>query len=164
MKRIILVRHAKSSWQEPALEDIERPLKHRGERDAPVIGQRLKERDIKPDLMISSPATRAIDTARLIAKEIGYPVKKIVIDSHLYAHGPDGILNAILTVEDKFDEIMLFGHNPDITTLAARFTAQFNDDMPTCGVVCIDFDVESWAVIGDHPGALVFFDYPKKID
>ncbi|MBN1153788.1 histidine phosphatase family protein [candidate division KSB1 bacterium] len=161
MKRLILVRHAKSSWQNPDLEDIDRPLKKRGERDAPMMGQRLRSLQIKPDLLISSPAVRAMTTAQMIAEQIGYPVRKIATERSLYGSGWNEIMNTLTHTDDEFNEIMLFGHNPDFTTLASRLCA-FSETIPTCGVVCIDLNVASWKHIEEGCGKLAFFDYPKK--
>ena len=163
MKRLYLVRHAKSSWDDPDLSDIDRPLNKRGKKDAPIMGERLKnEHKAKPDLIISSPAKRAIRTARIIAKEIGYSKEKIEIKDSLYASGVTAMLNVIHYLDDSLDEVMLFGHNPDLTSLANYLSNQQVDNIPTCGVFCVDFDVKSWQDIEKGKGIFKFFDYPKK--
>ena len=163
MKRLYLVRHAKSSWDDPDLSDIDRPLNKRGKKDAPIMGERLKnEHKAKPDLIISSPAKRAIRTARVIAKELGYPKEKIEIKDSLYASGVTAMLNVIHYLDDSLDEVMLFGHNPDLTSLANYLSNQQVDNIPTCGVFCVDFDVQSWQDVKEGNGIFKFFDYPKK--
>ena len=163
MKRLYLVRHAKSSWDDPDLSDIDRPLNKRGKKDAPIMGERLKnEHKAKPDLIISSPAKRAIRTARIIAKELGYSEEKIEIKDSLYASGVTAMLNVIHYLDDSLDEVMLFGHNPDLTSLANYLSNQQVDNIPTCGVFCVDFDVKSWQDIEKGKGIFKFFDYPKK--
>ncbi len=162
MKRLVLIRHAKSSWKNPGLTDFERSLNGRGKRDAPVMGKRLKNRGVKPDLVISSPAKRALKTAGIIAKEIGYPVKKIVTDAAIYGEGASAILNLIRNFDDSHHLVILFGHNPDFTTLPERLTNDRIGNMPTCGVFCVDLDIDSWKEVAEGEGICVFFDYPKK--
>ena len=115
MKILILVRHAKSSWKNAYLLDIDRPLNKRGQRDAPVMGKRLAERDSTPDFLISSPATRALTTAEIIAQEIEYPVEDIVVDERIYGADVDDWLEIVQDLDDGWDCVMCFGHNPGIT-------------------------------------------------
>lgn len=155
MKNLVLIRHAKSSWADPLLEDKERPLKKRGKRDAIAMGRRLFEKGIAPDLIISSPAVRALKTARKIAREINYPKAKIVIDETLYFQGEQAMFNMIAGL--KGDTVFFIGHNPDLTDLANRLTnAQF-ESIPTCGVVSIE--LSSWQ---QDSGVVLFFDRPIK--
>ena len=121
MKTLFLVRHAKSSRDEPALQDKDRPLNDRGKRDAPKTGVRLAKRDVKPDLILSSPATRAFKTAKIIAKELDYNLKDIVLDERLYAVGVDDLLDVVRGLGDKLERVMVVGHNPELTALAHRF-------------------------------------------
>lgn len=163
MKRLYIIRHAKSSWNEPDLADIDRPLNKRGKRDAPFMGKRLKKvHEANPDLMLSSPAKRALRTAKIIAKEIDYPKGKIEIKDSLYGSGVPAILNVIQYLDDLINEMMLFGHNPDLTSLAIYLSDQQVDNIPTCGIFCVDFDVKSWKEVGKGLGIFKFFDYPKK--
>lgn len=162
MKTLYLVRHAKSSWKELDVDDIDRPLNKRGKRDAPFMGQRLKQHGVLPDLMLSSPAKRALRTARTIAKELDYPKGDILIEDGLYLQGISAILQVIRALDDRHDTIMLFGHNPDFTTLAEHLTDYQIDNIPTCGIFCIDFNVGSWKEVAEANGNFVFFDYPKK--
>lgn len=163
MKRLYLIRHAKSSWSESDLADIDRPLNKRGKRDAPAMGKRLKkEYHAKPDLILSSPAHRAFKTAKIIAKEIAYPEKKIETKGSLYASGVPAMLNVIQLLDDSLDEVMLIGHNPDLTSLANFLSSQQVDNIPTCGIFCADFDIKSWKELEGGMGIFKFFDYPKK--
>jgi phosphohistidine phosphatase len=161
MKRLYLVRHAKSSWGDPELADIDRPLNKRGKRDAPAAGERLKKRKVKPDLIISSPAKRARRTAREIADQIGYPPRRIVIDDAVYHGALEGLLTAIHGIDVSCGEAMLFGHNPGFTDLAGLLTGARVDSLPTCAIFCVDFDTDSWQDVGEAMGTLVFLDYPK---
>ena len=163
MKTIILVRHAKSSWKDSSLKDFDRPLNKRGKRDAPLMGEKLKERKILPDLILSSPAKRAKKTATVIAKAIGYPENKIHYDDKMYHAGARALLEMVRNQEDRHEMIMLFGHNPDFNDLADMLLKQKPGyNIPTTGVCCIRFHVDSWRKVHEKKGETVFFDYPKR--
>ena len=162
MKRLYLIRHAKSSWKDVDLADIDRPLNKRGERDAPFMGELLKKLQAKPDLIISSPAKRARKTAAIIARQIGYPGDKILIEDSIYALCVPTILNVINDIDDSQDEVMIFGHNPDFTALANYLTNSEVANIPTCGIFCVDFDIQSWKEVKKGNGSVSFFEYPKK--
>ncbi len=162
MKTLILVRHAKSSWDEPHLADYERKLNNRGLRDAPFMGEKLKERNVMPDLILSSPAVRAYRTACFFAEALNYPINKLLKKELIYDKGPRDILNLINRQDDNINTIMLIGHNPDLSSLT-NFLCDFNEgNLPTCGTVCIDFNTDSWVNIGDEKGKLRFYESPKK--
>lgn len=161
MKTLFLIRHAKSSWDDAALSDRERPLDARGKRDAPAMGERLARRDVKPDLIVSSPAARALATAQIIARKLDYKLKDIVVDDRLYACSADDLLKVICGIADRQEHVMLFGHNPEITELAHRLWSQITD-MPTCAVAEFTFDANSWSNIGKATLATASLDYPKK--
>jgi phosphohistidine phosphatase len=161
MKTLFLVRHAKSSRDDPSLPDRDRPLDDRGKQDAPKMGKRLAKRDVKPDLLLSSPALRALITAQLIAEELGYERNDIVADDRLYASNADDLLAVIRAFNKKLNSVMLFGHNPEFTDLAHRLSSEIID-MPTSAVVEFKFDTKAWFDIGEIRPAKVVFDYPKK--
>jgi phosphohistidine phosphatase len=161
MKTLILARHAKSSWKKP-LPDHLRPLNKRGKRDAPMMGERLAKREIKPDAIISSPATRALATAKTIAQEIGYPQDEIRVDERLHGASAFELLEIIQEMDDHLDCVMLFGHNPGLTDLANDLGCDIGN-IPTCGVVEMKFDIDSWATVGDVDPTHVDFDYPKNL-
>jgi len=161
MKTLFLIRHAKSSWGDTALPDKDRPLNDRGRRDAPKIGERLAKRDVKPDLILSSPAMRALKTAEIIAKKLDYRRRDIVVDDRLYAVEADNLLDVIHKLGDKLERVMLFGHNPELTELAHRLSSKITH-MPTCAVAEFTFDAKSWSRIGKVKPAKVTLDYPKK--
>ena len=162
MKRLYLIRHAKSSWKDPTLTDLDRPLNKRGKRDAPFMGKRLKTHNIQPDLIISSPAKRAQRTAKIIAEEIGFSKEKIIYDESVYEAGVSTLLRVIRYIQDSANDVVLFGHNPGLTMLAESLTHTLIENIPTCGIFCIDFPVDSWKDIVEGSGTVVFFDYPKK--
>jgi phosphohistidine phosphatase len=161
MKTLFLIRHAKSSWDDTALPDKDRPLSDRGRRDAPTMGERLAKRDVKPDLILSSPAMRALKTAEIIAKKLDYRRRDIVVDDRLYAVEADNLLDVIHKLGDKLERVLLFGHNPELTELAHRLSSKITH-MPTCAVAEFTFDAKSWSRIGKVKPAKVTLDYPKK--
>ena len=161
MKTLFLVRHAKSSRDDPSLPDRERPLDDRGKRDAPKMGKRLAKRDAKPDLLVSSPALRALTTAHLIADEMGYKRNDIVVDDRLYASSPDNLLAVIRALDNKLDRVMLVGHNPEFSDLAHRLSSEIVD-MPTSAVAEYHFDTKAWTDIGEVEPTKTILDYPKK--
>ncbi|MGD8996918.1 MAG: histidine phosphatase family protein [Anaerolineae bacterium] len=162
MKTLTLVRHAKSSWKERGLPDHERPLNKRGRRDAPMMGERLAQRGVEVDLMISSSATRAVTTAEAIAEELGYAWDEIVIERRLYEAYAEEILEVIGEQDDWVDHLMLIGHNPGLTSLANFLSTHDIENVPTCGVVELRYHIERWAEVGETEPAEVDFDYPKK--
>jgi phosphohistidine phosphatase len=165
MKRtLFLVRHAKSSWDGVALPDKERPLADRGKRDAPMMGKRLAKRQVKPDLILSSPSWRALATAEIIANELEFRAKDIVVDDRLYATEAETLLEVIGEISDKLKCVMLFGHNPELTDLAHHISNDITQ-MSTCAVAEFTFDSKSWSDIGvvkPVKPAKVALDFPKK--
>ncbi len=162
MKTLLIIRHAKSSWGNPNFQDFDRPLNNRGERDAPFMAKLISNKSIKPDVIVSSPANRAYATAIEFAKAFGYPEKKINMDKGIYSHGQGHILSILRNLASNINTICIFGHNPDLTYLATYLSGQLFDNVPTCGVVCIDFDVDVWGDIDNQNGTLRFFEYPGK--
>ena len=160
MKTLYLVRHAKSSKYVP-LADKDRPLDERGERDAPKMGQRLARRGAKPELIISSPAVRALATAQPIAKALGYKLADIALNDRLYASEADELLVVIHALDDALQSVMLVGHNPEMSDLAHRLASEIID-MPTCAVAEFRFDASSWSQVGRDVPDKVSFDHPKK--
>ena len=161
MKTLLIVRHAKSSWDNPSLSDFDRPLNDRGHNDAPRMGKRLKEKDLTPDIIISSPANRAFTTSKIIAESIGFPVSSIVTNRNLYHATEDEILDVVHSLNEKTDVVMLFGHNPGLTDFVNSITKSHIDNIPTCGIVACKFKVDRWKDIAWGKGKVLFFDYPK---
>jgi phosphohistidine phosphatase len=161
MKRLFLVRHAKSSWDDPALLDRDRPLDGRGERDSVKMGKRLAERDARIDLILSSPAKRALATAEVFARMLECKRRDIVQESRLYASDAVDLLEVIQGLDDKLKSVVLVGHNPELTALAHRFSSEITH-MPTCAVAEFRFDVKSWSDLGKRRPTQVALDCPKK--
>ena len=161
MKTLFLVRHAKAVREAPPLPDRERSLDGRGLDDATMMGKRLAERGVKPDLLVSIPALRALTTAQLIADGIGHARKDIVVDERLYASSPDKLLAVIGALDDKLARVMLVGHNPEFTELAHRLSSGITD-MPTCAVAEFGFDATAWADVEEATPAEVKLDVPTN--
>lgn len=161
MKTLVIVRHAKSSWDDPGLSDHERPLNKRGLRDAPVMGARLAEWGPPVDRVISSSAARALATAELITQEMGLPWDEILISDDLYHAGEEEMLELIQEQEDAIDGLMLFGHNPGMTALVNDLSDLNLTNLPTCGVVILQFDVTSWEEVGEAEAVTAEVDFPR---
>lgn len=162
MKKLVLVRHAKSSWDNPEWSDFERPLNKRGIRDAGILCSTLKEKNLSPKLILSSPANRALTTAQMFAETLNYPVGDIRQDYGIYEKGAHYILNLINKLPADIDNVFIFGHNPDITSMASFFSGEYFDNVPTCGIIGLQFDIESWEEADSDLGKIIFFEYPKK--
>lgn len=145
MKTLLILRHAKSSWKFPDLPDHDRPLNRRGKRDAPRMGKLLKEKDLLPDLVISSTAARAKDTASAVIKHSGYKGKKIEFES-LYAAEPTAYLTVIRKLGDNYQRVLIVGHNPGIEELIEQLTGEIHI-IPTCTLAQIEFDAEKWSAV-----------------
>ena len=142
MKTLLVLRHAKSSWNDPALDDHERPLNKRGRRDAPRVGALVREYGLIPDLVISSDAVRARLTAEAVAEEARY-AGEILLDPHLYLAGPADILSLLPTVQENAKTVMIVGHNPGLETLVEQLTGE-RQDLPTAALAQIDLPIDQW--------------------
>ena len=162
MKTIYLVRHAKSSWKYPNLDDFERPLNKRGRKNAPFMGKVLKKLKVAPDLVISSPANRAATTARIIAAAINYPLENIRYSEAIYEFSENALIHVVKQIDDAVNKAMIVGHNPATNGLANYIGDQPISNIPTAGVFDVDLNISSWAKISGHCGKVIFFEYPKK--
>ena len=161
MKELILIRHAKSDWDNPSLSDFERPLNKRGRADAPLMAHRLLDKKIKIDVFISSPAKRAKKTASIFAKEYKMDKKDILFFEGLYGAEANIFFEVIGNTDEKFDKIAIFSHNPGITDFANLLCDVSIDNIPTCGVFAVKIDTKSWADFKEAKKDFWFFDYPK---
>ncbi len=161
MKKIILVRHAKSSWDEPWQNDHDRPLAPRGIADAPKMANRLKKKGIVPDLILSSTALRAAETAKITAEFLGFPLDKIHWENGLFHASPNQILKIIRMQHDTAKTLLVFGHNPGFNDLI-DFLGGHLDNLPTCGQFGFKLKTEHWAELNPETSEVWFYDYPKK--
>ena len=160
--RLLICRHAKSSWQDPGLHDFDRPLNKRGERDAPEMGRRLVQRQMRPDLIMTSPAARASATALHYARQLGIPPGQIQQNPEQYEASALKLIGLIRAVDSGVRTLMLVGHNPESTCLANELGGLSIDNIPTGGIVALAFSKCAWADLTAGSGTLLFFDYPKK--
>ena len=161
MKKLYLVRHAKSSWKHDGVSDMDRPLKGSGIRDAYSTSEWLRGQNEIPDLIIASPATRAMHTALIFARNLNYHFDKINMQPEVYGASTRQLKDIIKQVGDEYQAVMLFGHNPTITDFVNKCIDHRIDNVPTTGVACLKFDVKHWSEI-DNSAELLFFDYPKR--
>ncbi len=163
-KKLFLIRHGKSDWADIQLSDFDRPLNARGNRNAPEMAERILKKDLVPQLIVSSPALRALFTARHFAKVWAKPAAQIQLEINIYEASAASLLKVLNSFDDEFDRIALFGHNPGLTDFANYLSDANIYNIPTAGTVLIEFDVDKWSEIGYHDGKLIEFDYPKSID
>ena len=164
MKYLFLTRHAKSSWSNPGLADIDRPLNERGKKAAPFMGKLIMDKGEKPELLISSPAYRAFSTAKAFGEAMGLVENDIIINRTIYGAGAQQLLELVQNQDDLNKSIMLFGHNPTFTSFVNFLTSSNIMNVVTCGVVRIDFECSSWTDIDFGSGRLAYYEYPKKHD
>ncbi|MCY1521619.1 phosphohistidine phosphatase SixA [compost metagenome] len=161
-KRLILIRHAKSDWSSVAQRDFDRPLNRRGHANAPEMAERLVKQGIVPDLIVSSPALRALTTATYFARAWNIAEQEMVLDKSIYEANVKDLLQVINGFDNTFSTIVLFGHNPGITDFVNYLTNAALDQMPTCGVVMLEMEVNDWAMVSMATGRVLLFDYPKS--
>ena len=162
VKRVYIVRHAKSSWDLPEMADFDRPLNERGLNNAPEMAKRMKEKGVLPDLIISSPAVRAYETCKIFCNELGRDISSIKLERSLYDGDEDEILDVINNLPDKHDSVMIFAHNPGVTFFVNDMTGADIHNIPTCGVAELRLEIDEWAEAEYGMAELIDFDYPKK--
>lgn len=162
MRTLTLIRHAKSSWKDSSLSDFDRPLNKRGEQNAPMMGRLLKRQGTRFNLMVSSPAQRAITTARLIAAELDQPDETLLSDPRIYEADIEDLLDVVHSLPDDRENVALIGHNPGLTMFCSHLSGENIDNLPTCAVAGIAFEVDTWQAIDRDSGRLVRYEYPRK--
>lgn len=160
MKQILIIRHAKSDWA-MGLRDFERPLNARGHQNAPVMAQRLLDKEIKIDAFVSSTAKRALTTCKYFAEIFGVKEDKIIQVPELYHAPPSVFRNVISKLNNQYKSIALFAHNPGITEFVNELTVASIDNMPTCGIFAVSVDTDKWTDFESAKKTFLFFDYPK---
>jgi phosphohistidine phosphatase len=164
MKTLFLVRHSKAVTRKANLPDFQRTLVKAGEKISMSMAKKLKKEGVTPDLMISSTANRALETAHLFARSLDYPTHEIMVKDALYNEmSPEALLYIVRQVDDKYKSIMLFGHNPAFTDFASHLVRGFEQDIPKTGIVGIQFQKDNWKEVSKRAGKLAFFEYPKRM-
>lgn len=162
MKTLFLVRHAKSSWKFPELTDFDRPLNRRGQRDAPKMGDWLRQRSICPAMMVSSPAVRTRQTALALAEATGY-ASDIWYEEAVYEATPEELLTIIQATRDAVPDLMLVGHNPGLTELSNQLTTHHIENVVTAGIVNVRLPVARWSEVRFGMGEFGDYVTPKSI-
>lgn len=161
MKKLFLIRHAKSDWSNLLLDDFDRGLNARGLKDAPFMGKLLKDKNIIPDLIISSPALRTKLTIEILLKEINLE-NEIIYDESIYEAPFMNLKKVVDMIDDQFNTVFLVGHNPGLCDLANFLCKESFENIPTCGIVELDFNTPFWSDISKENSKLISFEYPKK--
>lgn len=161
-KQLLVIRHAKAEEADFKKPDFKRALSHRGEKNAQEMAKRLETKDLHPQILYSSPALRAISTARFFADELGIEQSEIIQDQEIYEALTDTLLHCINKLDDQADFVALFGHNPAITALVNKFCGADIYNIPTCGIALIQFPFDSWNLLSAGTGELILYDYPKN--
>jgi len=163
LKTLLIIRHAKSSWDISTLSDFERPLNDRGKKDAPEMAQRMLEKKISIDAFISSPAKRAKKTAELFSHIYKRKEEEIIFVSALYHADVQTFYNTIEQIDDQYDTVALFSHNPGITSFVNELTNAIRvDNMPTCAVFAVKINIAKWKDFKKASKEFLFLDYPKN--
>ncbi|MFN0030605.1 MAG: SixA phosphatase family protein [Flavobacteriales bacterium] len=161
MKKIYLLRHAKSDWSDPVCADFDRPLNMRGLRDAPFMAKKLAGNEYSIQLILSSPANRAITTAQFFAEALKIGASALQIEEKIYDASVKDLIQIICSLSESYSTVLIVGHNPGMSLLAAYLTNS-QMDMPTCAIACIELEIETWNMTSKATGSIVSFDYPKK--
>jgi len=163
MKKLYLIRHAKSSWKDITLDDFDRPLNKRGKHNSTLMGVILKSRAIKPDLILSSPAQRAIITSQNISNAIDYKTEDIDYVEAIYDASLTDLLTVLRSINNRNHSVFLIGHNPSLNSLL-DYLVQYHtiQNIVTTGIVEIDLSIEKWSELFQYSGELVRFEFPKK--
>ena len=160
MKKLIIIRHAKSDWEDISLDDFDRPLNDRGLSDAQLMGRFLNDKALNPDLIMCSPSLRTTKTAELIAIETGHE-KIISRNQYIYEAYVNTLQDIVSFIEDTNDTVFLIGHNPGVSALAYMLCG-LKESVPTCATIEIDFDCDSWMEASKENSTLISYDFPKK--
>ena len=161
MKSLYLVRHAKAGWDNSWTDDFDRSLTDRGRLDAREISTRLFNKGVVPELIVTSPAKRALDTAEIFADHLGCSPDKVVQKMEIYQGGPEELGEIVQSLQEEYRNVMLFGHNPVITMFASWLTGKSMASMETCGVLRIDLEKKRWADAKQGKGKVTWYEYPN---
>jgi phosphohistidine phosphatase len=161
MKTVYFIRHAKSSWKDMSLSDINRPLNGRGKRDAPFMASMSHQKEKKPDIIITSPAKRAYDTANHFRKAHHLKKGNLIRDPRLYMASTDGMLEVIKELPEDVEVVYIFAHNPGMTYTANYFSAEHIENVPTCGLFKVSSTALEWSLLNQENSQLEKFIFPK---
>jgi len=161
-RKLYIIRHGKSSWDNEGLDDIDRPLNDRGTRSAKIMAERLMEKGLVPGLIYCSPANRALNTALIMKRIWGLDASLLNIHDELYMAYVSEISEVVEQAPDEADSLAIFGHNPSFTMYANNFLDKALDNLPTAGVVVLTLESESWKNLGRKHVKASYVDFPKR--
>jgi phosphohistidine phosphatase len=162
-KTLIVVRHAKSSWEKDVASDFDRPLNDRGKRDAPEIAEKIFAKGYPIDAFVSSPALRALSTAELFSAAWKFPLKKIIQIPELYHASPDTLFRTVESLDDRYETVAVFSHNPGITEFVNLLLEGMKmDNMPTCGAFAVRASIGHWSDFRQAEKSFLFFYQPSR--
>ncbi len=164
MKRITFIRHAKAVWQNSTQSDFDRSLDKQGEDDSALMGRVLWDLKLIPELILSSPAKRAVSTAYILSDAVAYPENSIRTDPLIYEGSIDDHLTIIHNLENHLHHIFWIGHNPYLTMMGRWISDESVANLPPCGLLSVQIDVQNWDLIGEGTGQVVLFDFPTNHD
>jgi len=162
MKTLYLVRHAKAGWHDPAQADFDRTLTKRGHRQSEEMSRRLRKKGVAPERLVSSPASRALETAEIFADAFGIEQREIVQKIEIYEGGIDSLAAVVRSLADEENTAMLFGHNPAISAFAGWLIGNPAEAMNTCGIAKIELECDHWRDTAEGSGRLAWYEYPEK--
>jgi phosphohistidine phosphatase len=162
MKRLLLLRHAKSSWSDPGIADFDRPLNERGLRAAPLMGRYMRDRGLRPDLILCSPAERARQTAALLVEAAGLSAP-LRYDERIYEATAARLAEVVSQADEGAGELLLVGHNPGMEELLELLTGETRR-MPTAALACVELDTDKWAKLAPRSGRLEWQVRPKELE
>lgn len=162
MREVYFIRHAKSSWDSMTITDIDRPLNQRGQRDAPVMAERLKMMGVLPDAIVTSPANRAKTTAEIFGKAWSIAASDIRIEQSIYQGFESTLFGIVRTFSADWQTVLLFGHNPTMTSIANIFSDEIIINVPTCGIIHVVCDIQDWKEFDRNKGKMEGFYFPKQ--
>ncbi|MBN3035105.1 MAG: histidine phosphatase family protein [Bacteroidales bacterium] len=163
MKTLYIVRHAKSSWDHPELPDEARPLLEKGKKRTKLLIDFLLKNEVQVDMIMSSHAVRALETAKILAYALRYPEDKVQVSKSLYFTDEEGLFNVFFDLSNDITSLMIVGHNPTLTNFINRFMEHKIEWLPTSGVACFTFNIGSWAELSGSKGKLKFMVTPKTM-
>ncbi len=161
MKKLILIRHAKSSWSQAGMSDFDRPLNQRGINDAPKMAGRIRSSKLTIDQIVSSPALRAITTAEMFSEVFDIPFENILQNKAVYEADTETLMRIVSKFESSWNTVIMFGHNPGLSYLVGLLTGELYDKV-TCSISEIDIHIDDWSHCTAGIGSLISYDFPKN--
>ena len=164
MKTLLIIRHAKSGWDDASLSDFDRTLTERGKSDAAMMAKRIKKSSIEIDAFVSSPAKRAKKTAKIFMKEYEKDEKQLSLAPSLYEASVKDFYDVVENLEDKYNVVALFSHNPGVTEFINSLECSPIYNMPACAVFALKIKTKHWKEFSEANKEFLFFDYPKNLE